>query len=63
MGDGKISFPCVGGIWYQSPDVEVVLRFHEPVVGGGGGEVGGYFMSRLLRDRIFQGPFIGKRIE
>ena len=33
-------------------------------VGGGGGvEVGGYFMSRLLRDRRFQGPFIGKRIE
>ena len=64
MGDGKISVPCVGGIWYQSPDVEVVLRFHEPGWGRWGGvEVGGYFMSRLLRDRRFQGPFIGKRIE
>ena len=31
--------------------------------GGGGGGVGGYFMSHLLQDRRFLGPFIGKRIE
>ena len=37
MGDGKISVPSVGGIWYQSPDVEVVLRFQEPGWGRGGG--------------------------
>ena len=65
MGDGKILVPSVGRIWYQSPDVEVVLRFQEPGWGrwGGGVVVGGYFMSHLLQDRRFLGPFIGKRIE